>query len=140
MGLFFHDMKQQLERDNKAKRSLDPLKFGRKAQEIGRYIGTTGRGALRKVGDTAHSIKKFAGDVNTATGGAAGLAWEASKSMPGIGAATTNIERGLNLAIKGSDMGLKAIDIGERASKIKGVGDAKSVYGDARSLYKQARP
>ena len=60
--------------------------------------------------------------------------------MPGIGAATTNIERGLNAAIKGSDMGLKAIDIGERASKIKGVGDAGAVYRDARSLYKQARP
>ena len=140
MGLFFHDMKQQLERDNKAKRSLDPLKFGRKAQEIGRYIGTTGRGALRKVGDTARAVKSFAGKVNEATGGAAGMAWEASKSMPVVGAATTNIERGLNAAIKGSDMGLKAIDIGERASKIKGVRDAKSVYGDARSLYKQARP
>ena len=110
------------------------------ASNVGRYIGTTGRGALRKVGDTARGIKKFAGDVNTATGGAAGLAWEASKSIPVVGAATTNIERGLNAAIKGSDMGLKAIDIGERASKIKGVGDAKSVYGDARSLYKKARP
>ena len=140
MGDFFDDWKRDVKRHQKAKRSLDPLKFGRKAQEIGRYIGTTGRGALRKVGDTARGIKKFAGDVNTATGGAAGLAWEASKSMPVVGAATTNIERGLNAAIKGSDMGLKAIDIGERASKIKGVGDAKSVYGDARSLYKKARP
>ena len=110
------------------------------ATNVGRYIGTTGRGALRKVGDTARTVKSFAGKVNEATGGAAGMAWEASKSMPGIGAATTNIEKGLNMAIKGSDMGLKAIDIGERASKIKGVGDAKSVYGDARSLYKQVRP
>jgi hypothetical protein len=140
MGLFFHDMKKSLDRDHKAKQALDPLKFGRKAQEIGRYIGTTGRGALRKVGDTARGVKAFAGKVNEATGGAAGLAWEASKSMPVVGAATTNIERGLNMAIKGSDMGLKAIDIGERASKIKGVGDAKSVYGDARSLYKKGRP
>ena len=140
MGLFFHDMMQNHQRDNKAKRALDPLKFSRTGQEMTRYLATTGRGALRKVGDTARGIKKFAGDVNTATGGAAGLAWEASKSMPVVGAATTNIERGLNMAIKGSDMGLKAIDIGERASKIKGVGDAKSVYGDARSLYKKARP
>ena len=107
--------------------------------DAGRFISTTGKGALRKVGDTAHSIKKFAGDVNTATGGAAGLAWEASKSVPGIGAATTNIERGLNMAEKGSSLGLKAIDIGERASKIKNVGQAKAVYGDATSLYKQAR-
>ena len=107
--------------------------------EAGRFISTTGKGALRKVGDTAHSIKKFAGDVNTATGGAAGAAWNASKSMPGIGSATTNIERGLNLAEKGSSLGLKAIDIGERASKIKNVGHAKAVYGDASSLYKQTR-
>ena len=138
MGLLGNVMEQH-KRDNKAKRGLDPLRFGRKAQDVGRYIASTGRGALRKVGDTAHSIKKFAGDVNTATGGAAGLAWEASKSVPGIGAATTNIERGLNLAEKGSSLGLKAIDIGERASKIKNVGQAKAVYGDATSLYKQAR-
>jgi hypothetical protein len=116
--------------------------FGRARKattDVGRFISTTGKGALRKVGDTAHSIKQFAGDVNTATGGAAGAAWEASKSMPGIGAAATNIERGLNMAEKGSGLGLKAIDIGERASKIKNVGQAKAVYGDATSLYKQAR-
>ena len=117
--------------------------FGRlrkAATDAGRFIGTTGRGALRKIGDTAKSIKSFAGKVNEATGGAAGAAWEASKSMPGIGALTTNAEKGLNMAIKGSDMGLRAIDIGERASKVKSVGDARSVFGDARNLARQVRP
>ena len=110
------------------------------ASNVGRFIGTTGRGALRKIGDTAKSVKSFAGKVNEATGGAAGAAWEASKLMPGIGALTTNAEKGLNMAIKGSDMGLRAIDIGERASKVKSVGQAKGVYQDARSLSKQIRP
>jgi len=109
------------------------------ATDAGRFLSTTGRGALRKIGDTAGSIKSFAGKVNEATGGAAGTAWEASKSMPVVGAVTTNIEKGLNLAQKGSAMGLKAIDLGERATKIRSVGDAKGVYGDARSLYKDAR-
>jgi len=95
------------------------------ATDAGRFLSTTGRGALRKIGDTAGSIKSFAGKVNEATGGAAGTAWEASKSMPVVGAVTTNIEKGLNL--------------GERATKIRSVGDAKGVYGDARSLYKDAR-
>ena len=117
---------------------FDRLK--QKASEVGRFISTTGRGALRKIGDTAKSIKSFAGKVNEATGGAAGAAWEASKTMPGIGTITTGIEKGLSAAEKASGLGLKAIDIGERAAKIKGVGDAKSVYGDAKSLYKQLRP
>ena len=117
---------------------LDTAK--RKASEVGRFISTTGKGALRKIGDTAKSIKSFAGKVNEATGGAAGAAWEASKSMPGIGAVTTNIEKGLGMAEKASGLGLKAISLGERAAKIKGVGDAKSVYGDAKGLYKQLRP
>ena len=112
----------------------------KKASEVGRFISTTGRGALRKIGDTVKSIKSFAGKVNEATGGAAGAAWEASKSMPGIGTITTNVEKGLGAAEKASGLGLKAIDIGERASKIRGVGDAKSVYGDAKGLYKQLRP
>ena len=117
---------------------FDTLK--KKASEVGRFISTTGKGALRKIGDTARSIKSFAGKVNEATGGAAGAAWEASKSMPGIGAITTNIEKGLGMAEKASGLGLKAISLGERAAKIKGVGDAKSVYGDAKGLYKQLRP
>ena len=78
----------------------------KRATDAGRFIATTGRGALRKIGDTAGAIKSFASNVNEATGGAAGAAWEASKSMPGIGAVTTNIEKGLNLAEKGSKMGL----------------------------------
>ena len=110
------------------------------ATEAGRFISSTGKGALRRVGETARSVKKFAGDVNTATGGAAGAAWEASKSMPRIGAVTTNIEKGLNMAEKGSALGLKAIDVGERASKVKSVGDAGRVYKDARSLARQIRP
>ena len=113
--------------------------ISRKAKDAGRFIGSTGKGALRKIGDTAGAVKSFAGKVNEATGGAAGLAWEGSKSMPGIGTVTTGIEQGLNLAEKGSAMGLRAIDIGERASKVKGVGDAKGVYSDARSLYRDAR-
>ena len=114
--------------------------FRKAASNAGRFIGSTGRGALRKVGDTARAVKSFAGKVNEATGGAAGMAWNAAKAHPTLGKVAMGVEAGLNAAIKGSDMGLKAIDIGERASKIKGVGDARSVYGDARSLYKQARP
>ena len=109
------------------------------ATGAGRFISNTGKGALRKVGETAKSIRKFAGQVNEATGGAAGAAWSASKSMPVIGAITTNIERGLGMAEKASGLGLKAIDIGERAAKIKGVGDAKGVYGEAKGLYKQLK-
>jgi hypothetical protein len=114
--------------------------FKKAATNVGRFIGSTGRGALRKVGDTARGVKSLAGKVNEATGGAAGMAWNAAKLHPTFGKAAMGVEAGLNAAIKGSDMGLKAIDIGERASKIKGVGDARSVYGDARSLVKQARP
>ena len=109
------------------------------ATDAGRFMSTTGKGAIQRIGDTAKSVKKFAGQVNEATGGAAGMAWDASKSMPGIGAVTTNIEKGLNMAEKGSALGLKAIDIGERATKIKGVGDAKGVYSDASKLYKNVR-
>lgn len=111
----------------------------KKATDAGRFISTTGKGVLRKIGDNAGAIKSFGSKVNEATGGAAGAAWEASKSMPGIGAVTTNIEKGLNLAEKGSKMGLRAIDIGERATKVKGVGDARGVYNDARSLYREGR-
>ena len=100
----------------------------KKATDAGRFISTTGRGALRKIGDTAGAIKSFGSKVNEATGGAAGAAWEASKSMPGIGAVTTNIEKGLNLAEKGSKMGLRAIDIGERATKVKSVGVCKNEF------------
>ena len=56
---------------------LSSLKRG--AEDAGRFISTTGAGALRKVGDTVRSVRKMAGDVDKATGGAAGLAFEASK-------------------------------------------------------------
>jgi hypothetical protein len=78
--------------------------------------------------------------VNEATGGAAGVAWNAAKAHPTFGKLAMGVEAGLDAAIKGSDMGLKAIDIGERASKIKNVGQAKGVYQDARSLARQIRP
>ncbi len=110
------------------------------ASNVGRFIGTTGRGALRKIGDTAKAVKSFAGKVNEATGGAAGVAWNAAKAHPTFGKLAMGVEAGLDAAIKGSDMGLRAIDIGERASKVKSVGQAKGVYQDARSLAKQIRP
>ena len=110
------------------------------ASNVGRFIGSTGRGALRKIGDTAKSIKSFAGKVNEATGGAAGAAWNAAKAHPTLGKLAMGVEKGLDAAIKGSGMGLRAIDIGERASRVKNVGQAKGVYQDARSLAKQIRP
>ena len=110
------------------------------ASNVGRFIGTTGRGALRKVGDSARAIKSFAGKVNEATGGAAGAAWNAAKAHPTFGKLAMGAEAGLNAAIKASDTGLKAIDIGERATKAKNFSDAGAVYRDARSLAKQVRP
>jgi hypothetical protein len=75
------------------------------------------------------TIRKVGGAINTATGGAAGKAWEASKSIPGIGAVTTNFEKGLNMADRASSAGLQAIAIGERgaaAFKSGNVGGLKS--------------
>ena len=110
------------------------------ATSAGRFIGSTGRGALRTIGNAARSIKTMAGKVNEATGGAAGMAWNAAKAHPTFGKLAMGAEGALNAAIKGSDAGLKAIDIGERATKIKGVGDARSVYNDARSLRNSLKP
>ena len=104
------------------------------ASNVGRFIGSTGRGALRKVGDGARAIKSFAGKVNEATGGATGAAYNAAKMNPTFGKLATGVEAGLNAAIKASDMGLKAIDIGEWATKAKNFADVGSVYRDARSL------
>ena len=64
---------------------------------------------LRKIGEGARTVRRVAGQVDKATGGAAGLAFEASKSMPGIGTVTSNVERGLNMAEKYSGRGIKAI-------------------------------
>ena len=109
------------------------------ASNVGRFIGSTGTGALRKIGDTAKAIKSFAGKVNDMTGGAAGIAYNAAKMNPVFGKLATGVEAGLDAAIKGSDMGLKAVDLGQRASKVKSFSDAKSVYDEGRSLYKQVR-
>ena len=110
------------------------------AAGVGRYIGSTGKSALRKVGDTAKGIKSFAGKVNDMTGGAAGVAYSAAKLNPAFGKVAMGVEAGLDAAIKGSDMGLKTIDLGERASKVKNFSEAGGVYRDARSLAKQVRP
>jgi len=112
--------------------------FKKAIKNAGRFLSTTGKSALRKVGDTARTIRKVGAAVNNATGGSAGAAWEASKSMPGIGSITTNFEKGLNLAEKASDAGVSAIGIGERGMKAARSGnvaglaraakDAKGVY------------
>ena len=112
----------------------------RAARDVGRFISTTGSGALRKVGQGAADIRKFAGDVNTATGGLAGMAWEAGKSVPGLSTAETATERGLGLAEKGSKVGLSAINLGNRASNVRNVADAASVFGEAKGLYKANVP
>ena len=112
------------------------------AGKVGRFLSTTGKSALRKVGDTAQSIRKVGGAINEATGGAAGAAFEASKSLPGIGVVTRNLEKGLDMAEKASSAGLKAIDIGERgvkAAKSKNLVGAKAAYGDASKLYKSLK-
>eukprot|EP01050_Picozoa_sp_SAG11_P059751 SAG11_NODE_38889_length_246_cov_2527.952381_1_plen_54_part_10 len=45
------------------------------AGNVGRFLSTTGKSALRKVGETASTIRKVGTAVNQATGGAAGAAW-----------------------------------------------------------------
>jgi len=110
-----------------------------KAQSSGKFLSTTGKGALQKVGDTARSIKKMGGQINQATGGAAGAAFEASKSVPGLGAVTTNIEKGLNMADKYSSLGVKAIELGEKASKTRDLKGAADVFKQAKGLAGQVR-
>ena len=112
------------------------------AGNVGRFLSTTGKSALRKVGETASTIRKVGTAVNQATGGAAGAAWNASKSLPGIGALTTNLERGLDLAEKGSKVGLQANSIGERGAQAARSGNlqgARSAISDARGLYNSLR-
>jgi len=84
----------------------------------GRFLAETGKSALRKIGLGSRKIKTMAGQVNKATGGAAGLAFEASKSLPGIGTVTSNLERGLDMADKYSKKGVKAIEMGERYANL----------------------
>ena len=112
------------------------------AGNVGRFLTTTGKGPLRKVGDTARTIRKVGSSVNAATGGAAGLAFEASKSVPVLGAITSNIDRGLSMAEKASDAGIKAIDIGERGLKAARSGNvlgAVSAAKDIKGLYSKTR-
>jgi hypothetical protein len=47
------------------------------AGNVGRFLSTTGKSALQKVGQTAQTIRKVGSAINTATGGAAGAAWQA---------------------------------------------------------------
>jgi hypothetical protein len=94
------------------------MSFLRKAfSGVSRLLGG-GEQALRKIGDTARSIKSLGGKVNKATGGLAGTAWEASKLMPGIGTVTQGVQMGLDAADKYSAKGLAAIDIGRKVGKL----------------------
>jgi hypothetical protein len=113
-----------------------------------RFLGQ-GSKALRKVGDTARSIKSLGGKVNKMTGGLAGAAWDASKMVPGIGTVTQGVESGLNAVEKYADMGGAALDLGKRAQKLSSggpasmlsnMGAAKGLYGDASKLFRSARP
>ena len=106
----------------------------------GRFIASTGKGALREIGKGSRTVKRLAGTVDKATGGAAGMAFEASKSMPVVGAVSTNIGKGLDMADKYSGLGIKAIEMGERAGKTRSVGGAMSLAQDAKGLAKQFRP
>ena len=90
----------------------------RKLASQGRSLAGTGKSVLRKIGEGARTIRRVAGQVDKATGGAAGLAFEASKSMPGIGTVTSNVERGLNMAERYSGRGIKAIEQGERLANV----------------------
>ena len=110
-----------------------------KAESAGRFLATTGKGALRKIGEGVRSIKKLGGEINAATGGAAGAAFEASKSMPKIGAVTRNLEKGLDMAEKYSGLGVKAIELGEKASKTRDLKGAQGIYKEAKGLVKSVR-
>jgi hypothetical protein len=109
--------------------------IGRAARNTGRFISTTGAGALRAVGTGAADVKKLAGEVNTATGGLAGMAYEAAKLTPGLGQVANLAEKGLNAAETGSRVGLNAIELGNRAAGVRNIADAASVFGDAKGLY-----
>jgi hypothetical protein len=108
-------------------------------ESAGKFLAGTGKGALKKIGEGARSIKKLGGEINTVTGGMAGTAFEASQSMPVIGAVTRNVEKGLDMAEKYSGLGVKAIDLGERASKVRDMKGAKGVYQEAQGLARSAR-
>ena len=79
-----------------------------------RTLADTGKKVLRKIGEGVHTVRRVAGAVDKATGGAAGAAFEASKSMPGIGTVTSNVGKGLDMAEKYSSKGIKAINTAEK--------------------------
>ena len=110
-----------------------------KAGAVGSFLSSTGKGALKKIGEGAASVKKLGQSINTATGGAAGALWEASKSAPMVGAVTRNVGKGLDMAEKYSGLGVKAIELGEKASKVRSVKGAGGVYKEAKGLYKSAK-
>jgi hypothetical protein len=114
----------------------------RGAESAVRFLASTGRSALKKIGDTSRTIRKVGSAINTVTVGAVGKAWEASKSLHGIGAVATNIEKGLDMADRASSAGLKATAIGERgaaAFKSGNMGGLKFAVGEAKGLYKSLR-
>ena len=92
--------------------------FIRKAISGASRLMGTGEKALRKIGETARSIKSLGGKVDKATGGLAGAAWEASKLVPGVGAVTRGVEMGLDAADKYSAKGLAAINIGQKVGNL----------------------
>lgn len=101
----------------------DMLKSGRRMADVG-------KSALRKVGQGAASIRKMAKSINDATGGAAGVAFEAAKALPGIGTVARNAEKGLNMAEKYSKKGISAIEKGERLANLGG----KAAGGDLGAI------
>ena len=94
------------------------MSFLRRAVSGASRLMGTGEKALRKIGETARSIKSLGGKVNKATGGLAGAAWKASKMVPGVGAVTRGVEMGLDAADKYSTKGLGAIKIAQKATKL----------------------
>ena len=110
-----------------------------KMDSAGKYLSSTGKGALKKIGEGARSVKKLGKQIDEATGGAAGAAFEASKSMPVIGAVTSNVEKGLDAAEKFSGLGVKAIELGEKAGKVRTVKGAGGIYKEGKGLLKAAR-
>ena len=93
--------------------------IAKSAGNVGNFLATTGTGALKTIGDGARTVKKLGGTIDSATGGMAGMAFEASKSIPGVGAVTTNLEKGLDMADKYSNLGVKAINLGKKASGVR---------------------
>ena len=96
----------------------------------GRKLAQTGKSVLRKIGEGAHTANSLGGKVDKATGGATGAAFEAAKSLPGIGALATNAERALNMADSYSKKGIKA---SERGGRLASMGE-KAAGGDLSAI------